>query len=71
MKNKQKTSDARREYQYEFNKRRRERLVEEHKCISCGKGDIQPVMVYHTRCPKCLKKLKESKIRCLEKNKRK
>ena len=61
--------DARRKYQYEFNKRRRERLVEEHKCISCGKEEIQPVMVYHTRCPKCLRKMKESKARCLERKK--
>ena len=59
-------TEKRKKYQYEFNKKRRKRLVKEHKCIACG-IDVEPVLVYHTRCPKHLKNMKTSQNQRKEK----
>jgi len=46
---------ARDKFHYEFNRKRRKRLVKEHKCIACSKK-IEPVVIYHIRCEGCLEK---------------
>lgn len=53
-------TEERRKYQYEYNKKRRKRLVKEHKCIACG-CDVKPVVIYHTRCKKHLAKMRNKK----------
>lgn len=43
---------------YEWNRERRRRYVEEHKCFDCG-HEVEPKVVYHLRCTKCRAKNRE------------
>ena len=55
-------------YGYEYNKKRRQKLIKKHLCPSCGKRvkverccNCNEIIKYFFRCEECMKKMKNKK----------